>query len=133
MCTAEAFSRLQGALLPFADQGGVQQPASSLLHQVLLKASADKRFIAEEVRLCSPHRLCTPCRACAVQACLPSSRYCDGLVGDDASCGPDLVDALQAQRVTAAIAKGLSAQALPMLLPYMAHKNPKVGGGHALL
>lgn len=40
---------LRGALLPFADQGGVSQPATSLLHQLLLKASADKRFIAEEV------------------------------------------------------------------------------------
>ena len=50
MCTAEAFSQLRGALLPLADRGGVQQPASSLLHQMLLKASADKKFIAEEVR-----------------------------------------------------------------------------------
>lgn len=50
MCTAEAFSQLRGALLPLADRGGVQQPASSLLHQMLLKASADKRFIAEEVQ-----------------------------------------------------------------------------------
>ena len=50
MCTAEAFSQLRGALVPLADRGGVQQPATSLLHQMLLKASADKRFIAEEVQ-----------------------------------------------------------------------------------
>lgn len=42
--------QLRGSLRPFADKGGVQQPASSLLHQLLLKASADKRFIADEVR-----------------------------------------------------------------------------------
>ncbi len=50
MCTAETLAALQGALLPYADRGGVAQPATSLLHQLLLKASADKRFIMEEVR-----------------------------------------------------------------------------------
>lgn len=89
MCSAEAFTVFRGALLPFADQGGMSQPATSLLHQLLLKASADKRFIAEE-----------------------------------------------AQAATAALARSLpSAEALPMLLAYVAHKNPKMRGqaGRALV
>jgi hypothetical protein len=96
MCTAEAFGQLRGALLPFADIGGVQQPASSLLHQVLLKASADKRFIAEEVRpfdvvsdvmaldfIASATATRRPCKLFA--ACLTGSAS-DGSDGEELVC-----------------------------------------------
>jgi hypothetical protein len=135
MCTAEAFSQLRGALLPLADRGGVQQPASSLLHQMLLKASADKRFIAEEVQclrytytlhsvsdfLHSDH--VWPC----IQCC---SRLLDQLE-PHLNLPHSHVYAHQAQRAMAALANSLSAEALPMLLPYVAHKNPKVGSAQS--
>ncbi len=50
MCTTEAFPAFGAAILPLADCGSVAQPATSLLHQLLLRASTDKRFLAEEVR-----------------------------------------------------------------------------------
>jgi hypothetical protein len=124
MCTAEAFSQLRGALLPLADRGGVQQPASSLLHQMLLKASADKRFIAEEVQSLR-------CAYAGHVSVFDAAAGCCIRYVPQSNLPQFDVDTPQAQRATAALAAGLSAEALPMLLPYVAHKNPKVGGAQS--
>ncbi len=51
LCCVDYFRSLRDAVLPYLDIGGLQQPQSSLLLQLLLKASSnDKRFVVEEVQ-----------------------------------------------------------------------------------
>ena len=53
LCLSDLFCDLGNSLLPFLDVGGVAQPASSLLGQLLLKASSnDKRFVIDEAERC---------------------------------------------------------------------------------
>ena len=51
LCSADFFRSLRDGILPYLDVGGPQQPQSSLLLQLLLKASSnDKRFVVEEAQ-----------------------------------------------------------------------------------
>ncbi len=50
MCVADLFQVYGSELMPLADIGGSAKPTTSLLAQLLLKASSnDKRFVIEEV------------------------------------------------------------------------------------
>ena len=51
LCCTDFFRILRDGILPYLDMGGPQQPQSSLLLQLLLKASSnDKRFVVEEAQ-----------------------------------------------------------------------------------
>eukprot|EP00191_Tetraselmis_sp_GSL018_P024866 CAMPEP_0177625408 /NCGR_PEP_ID=MMETSP0419_2-20121207/30081_1 /TAXON_ID=582737 /ORGANISM="Tetraselmis sp., Strain GSL018" /LENGTH=266 /DNA_ID=CAMNT_0019126347 /DNA_START=107 /DNA_END=903 /DNA_ORIENTATION=- len=53
LCLSDLFHDLGDGLLPLLDVGGMEQPQTSLLNQVLLKASSnDKRFVIEEAERC---------------------------------------------------------------------------------
>ncbi|KAK9827931.1 hypothetical protein WJX74_009933 [Apatococcus lobatus] len=83
LCSTDYFRSLRDGILPYVDIGGSQQPQSSLLLQLLLKASSnDKRFVVEE-----------------------------------------------AQRALHVLTESLDpVQLLNRLMPYTAHRNPKVRG-----
>ena len=52
MCVADLFAVFGNAMVPYMDMGSLTRPATSLLLQLLLKASSnDKRFVIEEVQL----------------------------------------------------------------------------------
>lgn len=122
------------ALLPLTDVGGPAAPGASLLAQLLLKAaSGDKRFVVEEAQRALQVWPGATGRGGRLWACGARALLAGGpgeviagstpartLPAAIATVGPPPIQTL-AQSLSAA-------QALPMLLPYCEHKNPKVRG-----
>ena len=64
LCLTDLSQDFGDELLPFVDAGGMGSPTSSLLAQLLLKASSnDKRFVIEEAERCL-RELCAHMSAC---------------------------------------------------------------------
>ena len=70
LCLTDLSQDFGDELLPFMDAGGMGSPTSSLLAQLLLKASSkDKRFVIEEAERCL-RELCAHMSACVLHPML---------------------------------------------------------------
>ena len=125
MCIADLLNGFGDALLPLLDVGGLKEPATSLLGQLLLKASVGNNFLIEEGTRCLQvrvHHMHTD-RAPSLQVVhvAPLSAF---------PMPPQNIYPWPMQVMAHSLTPGAL---LDLLLPYAQHRNEKVRGKAAVV